>query len=50
MGEEIAAWLSGRTRRVLADVAAGYEGGLQVVVHDDYPEYAHLRAPSAGRG
>jgi hypothetical protein len=47
MGEEIAAMVERAEYDVFwADVEAGYEGGgMRVVIHDDYPEYAHLRRP-----
>jgi len=46
MGEEIAAMVERAEYDVFwADVALGYEGAMRVVVHDDYPEYAHLRRP-----
>jgi predicted transcriptional regulator len=50
MGEEIAAMVDRAEYDVFwADVAAGYDdaasAGVPMVVHDDYPEYAHMRRP-----
>jgi hypothetical protein len=46
MGEQIAVMVERAEYDLFwSDAAAGYDDGSRVVVHDDYPEYAHLRRP-----
>jgi len=56
MGEQIVVMIeAAEEQEFWVNVSAGYAdiaaGGVEIVVHDDYPEYAHLRVePVAAEG